>query len=100
MFILCVFAGQPFELVKPIISQRPSLEVPEDLTRRLLAQLAKSAEDMPTSPASPRRAASRRAVVGLVGLVGRVFWGEDFLGPPARCPFSPTFLVGRVPLLK
>ena len=21
-------------------------------------------------------------------------------GPPARCPFSPTFLVGRVPLLK
>ncbi|CAJ1353978.1 unnamed protein product, partial [Effrenium voratum] len=34
-------------------------QVPEDLTRRLLAQLAKSAEDMPTSPASPRRAASR-----------------------------------------
>ena len=28
------------------------------------------------------------------------FWGRAPLGSPARCPFSPNFLVGRVPLPK
>ena len=47
----------------------------------------------PRSPETPKRDMVGGSEVPPVQTMG-------YLGPPARCPFSPAFWVGRVPLQK